>query len=321
MQFMTNNTIRSVMLERSTTRRLNLLSHAIGIYLTFLGSNLLQERIISPDKPDSFNNYTFLAFIQYLTSSLFAFVLLIAMKMPIDEKRGSSLYSYFGIALGRFSSNQLGLWSLNFVSYPTLIIARSNKLLPVVVTNYFFFNLRTRLRRLVKIFFMTLGLFMFMYFGSKKRTNNENTLIGTILLVSSLVVEGLTSSMQEFTFKKRKPHFLRMMFFCSIISLILSALLIFPPFSDQLTSSLAIFLRNPHSFFLIILTSFLNACGHCVVFSMIKEHGALSLIIVTSTRKMLSVVFSVFVYGHNINILQWTGILMVFVPMLIGDGR
>lgn len=300
------------------TRQIGLLLRATGIYVTFILSNLILEQVISPGKENTFNNYTFLAFAQYLISSLLALLLMSVMNTSSYDKP-SSIWSYIGIALGRFSSNQLGLWSLNFVSYPTLIVSRSNKLLPVVITNYVVFNVKTKPSRVFKVFLMTIGLFLFMYFDKPDHPKHENTTFGVLLLVLSLFIEGLTSSMQEFTFRRNKPHFLDMMFHCSALSLIPSMLIILPPFSDQLFNSMSIFFHRPHIFCLILFATILNALGHCIVFSMVKEHGALSLIIVTSTRKMLSVIFSVFIYGHTVNVVQWTGIVLVFVPMMISD--
>ena len=62
----------------------------------------------------------------------------------------------------------------------------------------------------------------------------------------------------------------------------------------------------------------LCACvGQCLIFNVIKEFGSLTWVTISITRKLFTILFSVFIYKHAINIAQWSGVGLVFVALIL----
>merc|ERR1712151_1453891 len=59
--------------------------------------------------------------------------------------------------------------------------------------------------------------------------------------------------------------------------------------------------------------------GSLFLFKMQERFGALQVTLVTTLRKLVSVVVSVILFGHSMNALQWASALMVFLANPISD--
>eukprot|EP00658_Telonema_sp_P-2_P021063 TRINITY_DN18365_c0_g1_i2.p2 TRINITY_DN18365_c0_g1~~TRINITY_DN18365_c0_g1_i2.p2 ORF type:complete len:110 (-),score=30.57 TRINITY_DN18365_c0_g1_i2:431-760(-) len=55
------------------------------------------------------------------------------------------------------------------------------------------------------------------------------------------------------------------------------------------------------------------AVGNFFIFSLQAEFGSLTTTLTTTLRKLISVVLSVFLFGHSIQPLQWLAIAVVFL--------
>jgi UDP-galactose transporter B1 len=57
--------------------------------------------------------------------------------------------------------------------------------------------------------------------------------------------------------------------------------------------------------------------GQLLIFAVMKQYGSLVWITVSITRKLLTVLFSVVIFKHNVNAYQWAGIAAAGVGMLL----
>jgi UDP-galactose transporter B1 len=57
--------------------------------------------------------------------------------------------------------------------------------------------------------------------------------------------------------------------------------------------------------------------GQLLIFAVMKQYGSLVWITVSITRKLLTVLFSVIIFKHNVNIYQWAGIAAAGIGMLL----
>ena len=62
------------------------------------------------------------------------------------------------------------------------------------------------------------------------------------------------------------------------------------------------------------------AVGQVLVFKVMKEFGSLAWITISITRKLFTILFSVFMFGHPIKQVQWLGIACVFLGMIVEVG-
>lgn len=182
------------------------------------------------------------------------------------------------------------------------------------------------------------------------RGGEGNASFGLMLLGINLLIDGLTNSTQDEIFSLH-PRFSgqQMMFNMNFISLCLTfPLLATPPaIPNRILQYVAHHLSLPHSFRLTLTTeSFLSAASHhnistlqstiefiidhptCLVpllqfallgglgqlfiFETISHFGSLTLVMLTVTRKLVTMLLSVFVFGHHLTTGQWSSVAVVF---------
>jgi UDP-galactose transporter B1 len=118
-------------------------------------------------------------------------------------------------------------------------------------------------------------------------------------------------------FKNYKITGTSMMMYLNFLSSILMILfLIINPYSTELSTVFQA-LHNPTLVFDILLFGICGALGQCFIFHTISRFGSLVLVTTTVTRKMFSVLLSVFVFGHAINNGQWGAVALVFGAIIL----
>jgi UDP-galactose transporter B1 len=55
--------------------------------------------------------------------------------------------------------------------------------------------------------------------------------------------------------------------------------------------------------------------GQVLIFGLMKDFGSLVWITVSITRKLFTILVSVFMFNHSVNAFQWFGIVCAFVGM------
>lgn len=69
---------------------------------------------------------------------------------------------------------------------------------------------------------------------------------------------------------------------------------------------------------LVLVSAVVSAIGQGFIYLTVTWYDPLVTSIVTTIRKFLSIVLSVFMYGHKISIIQWISTVIVFIGVLLG---
>ena len=88
-------------------------------------------------------------------------------------------------------------------------------------------------------------------------------------------------------------------------SLIMLLYLSLNPWSNELLQGLQFITTHPGVLQDILIFSFTGSLGQLFIFYTLQRFGSLSLVTVTVTRKMFSILLSVFWFGHSLNWSQW----------------
>lgn len=170
------------------------------------------------------------------------------------------------------------------------------------------------------------------------------------ILSLSLLLDGLTASTQDELFALH-PRFTgkQLMFTMSFLTLCLSLpVLLIPPswpsiaiyyLSDRLnlpellsltgvpphmqsTPSEPILVQclhflstHPSAIMPLVQYALLGGLGQLFIFETISQFGSLTLVMVTVTRKLFTMMLSVFIFGHRLTLGQWGGIAVVFAAI------
>jgi UDP-galactose transporter B1 len=149
--------------------------------------------------------------------------------------------------------------------------------------------------------------------GKKKGGGSSSSSMGVFYIVMSLVLDGVTAGFQKRlkteTAKagvKPKPYdfmFWTNLYMCLTAVVIAGGL-------GEITSGVAFCSANPEILSNIIKFALCSAVGQSFIFYTIANFDPLILSTVTTTRKIFSVLLSIFLKGHSLSSIGWTGIAM-----------
>jgi solute carrier family 35 (UDP-galactose transporter), member B1 len=100
--------------------------------------------------------------------------------------------------------------ALGHLSYPALVLAKSCKLVPVLIMNVLVYRRKFALHKYVVVGMVTAGIAIFMWFGDEKKRKshsgsaNASPLLGLAYLLLNLTLDGLTNSTQDAIFSRFK---------------------------------------------------------------------------------------------------------------------
>jgi UDP-galactose transporter B1 len=139
---------------------------------------------------------------------------------------------------------------------------------------------------------------------------------GLFLLCTNLCIDGLTNASQDQIFRQYNQLVSgqHMMFYMNAIGSVYSACyLLLHPYSDELQQALAFFNEHPAVIRDVLLFGFCGAVGQCFIFYTLQHYGSLRLVTVTVTRKLFTMLLSVFWFNHALTNGQWSGVALVFI--------
>ncbi|VDN96516.1 unnamed protein product [Rodentolepis nana] len=289
---------------------------AFGVFCSYSLYAILQETITKAKygpNNESFNFILSTLFIQCLVNAIIAKIALQVKPEPEVTKIATKDYalcalSYIG---AMFSSNT----SLHYVDYPTQVVGKSIKPIPVMLLSIIWARKRYPLRRYLFVGMITAGVILFMYKGNHSKSGASVDLgWGHILLLISLTLDGFTGGMQE-DFRSRThigPYSLMMRLnLWSLLYLWLAVIA-----KNELFAFLLFVKTYPFVLVYILLFGIVSAVGQMFIYTTIINFGSLMCSIVTTTRKFFTVLASIALFGHAISTQQVLGAALVFSGLL-----
>lgn len=210
-----------------------------------------------------------------------------------------------------------GYRALRFLDYPTVIIAKSCKLIPVLLMKVLLFKRKVPTSKYLVILLVTVGLYTFMrnqstaHHSVARTDRGSNALAGLGLVGINLALDGLINSIQDQVFYHSKITGPEMMFLMGISSSVLLGTYLSSPYVTELSETISFLSENPGLTPYILLFTLCGALGQCFVYYTLQELGSLSLVTLTMTRKMASILLNIVLFRHHLSRLQWFGVLVV----------
>jgi len=287
-----------------------LLIGAGGIYGAFLYYGSLQEdvfRFVSPVDGTSFKQAWFLQVLEALANVVIGFI---GMQLT-NPTKGIPL-RMFGIS-GAAQVSAKACTSLalaNGLSFPVATLAKSGKMAPVMAGSLLLGGATYSIREYLQVAAI-IGGTAIVSLGKKKGSGGDNSMMGVFYIVLSLILDGVTAGFQKRlkteTAKvgvKPKPYdfmFWTNLFMCLTAFVIAGAL-------GEIASGGAFLLANPEITGKIARFAVCSAVGQSFIFYTIANFDPLVLSTVTTTRKIFSVLLSIFLKGHSLSMMGWSGI-------------
>ena len=296
-----------------------LLKCAFGTLIFLLVQASLQEKIMTTKYSDSngifssFKNSQFLVFFNRMISFIFAFAYISMNNVP---KQNAPLYKYSFSSLSNILSSWCQYEALRFVSFPTQVMAKSYKSIPVMLFGWIVNRKKYKIQDYVFVFVMSLGMMIFLMGNiDHEKESSKTTLIGSILLLGYIVSDSFTSNWQKRLMEEYGTGHVTTMYNENMVACILTIV----PLMHQgnLTSGLSFMLQFKRFAFDCIVLSICSALGKHFIYKTLEEFDPLTLSIIMAMKQMLSVIFSYWKYGHEITFDSGLGLSIVFLALII----
>ena len=290
---------------------IKLLIGAGGIYGAFLYYGSLQEDVFRYTAEDGsqFKQAWLLQVLEALANVVIGFI-----GMQITGATKNIPQQAFAIS-GASQVSAKACTSLalaNGLSFPVATLAKSGKMAPVMLGSLILGGATYSLREYLQVAAI-IGGTAIVSMGKKKGGGSSSSMLGVAYIILSLVLDGVTAGFQKRlkaeTAKagvKPKPYdfmFWTNLYMCLTAIVISGAL-------NEIGSGLAYCSANPEIMEKIIKFAVCSAVGQSFIFYTIANFDPLILSTVTTTRKIFSVLLSIFLKGHSLSMTGWSGIAL-----------
>lgn len=297
-------------------RRLKFLICTGGIFITYFYYGILQEKITRGNYGnEKFTNVLSMILVQCVVNYLFAvFTSTTVMQQGEDTTR--TIY-YVGSALTYLIAMLCSTLALKWVNYPTQVIGKSAKPIPVMILSVLLGRKSYPFRKYCFVLLVVTGVALFMYKDNKAGTSNTIFGYGEMMIMISLLMDGLTAAIQErmrSESKTKSGHLMINMNKWSIIFLGPAVVV-----TGEYVSFFDFTKRHPGILWELVSFSAASAIGQFFIFLTVSDFGPLPCSIVTTTRKFFTVLGSVIFFSNVLLPRQWLATCFVFTGLFL-DG-
>ena len=299
-----------------------------GIYSCYLTWAILQEKIttieyVKGQQHSKFKYFIFLNLCQALGATLMSYFFLMIQGFGLGKPSLELLAHYLKVSVSNSLASPFGYEALKHINYPTMILGKSCKLVPVMLMNVLVSRKMFEWYKYLSVGLITVGVSGFMLFephkGNKVQVVEEvaNSFWGLALLLINLLIDGATYAWQDEIFKRYKVKSQQMMFFMNLFTSAMLLIWLMNPYNPELTHAVQFTHRHPSIIIHLVLFSFCAALGQIFIFFTLEQFGSLSLTTVTVTRKLFTILISLFYFDHQVNPAQWVCVALVFFALII----
>ncbi|OAF68332.1 UDP-galactose transporter 1, partial [Intoshia linei] len=301
-----------------------------GIFISYLLFGLEQEKITKtkygPNK-DKFVYFIPLVFIQCMTNVVFARI--VNFLFPPNEKSKNHNFSkkhqtlFSAMSLTYIGAMLASNTALKFIDYPSQVVGKSLKPICVLMMGAIFARKKYSLKKIMYILTIVCGVILFISnrFDHTMHQKSFDLNFGHILLIISLLLDGATGSLQH---KLRDSWILhgeptvaghQIMLYVNMWATIFMSIVLW--YSATLTPFLNFIVQNNFIIPTIITWAISSSIGQIFVFMAVEKIGPLYCSIITTTRKLFTILLSVLLYRNPMTNSQWFGTFLVFVGLFM----
>ena len=219
---------------------------------------------------------------------------------PNHTKSKSLLLRYIQCSSFITFAAPFGFAALSHISYPAMVLAKSCKLVPVMVMNVLLYRRAFSRHKYVVVALVTVGITMFMGFGGeggKKHSTKDqghqtlwHSIIGMLYLLINLILDGATNSTQDEIFARYKVTGQQMMFWINLLCTLLTTFISVLPLpyipvlhpskggEAELKTALAFVRNHPTIVYPLVQFALTGALGQLFIFETLQHFGSLTLV-------------------------------------------
>ncbi|KAL0372443.1 UNVERIFIED_CONTAM: UDP-galactose/UDP-glucose transporter 3 [Sesamum calycinum] len=288
-------------------RRVFLLAFCVaGIWAAYIYQGVLQETVstkrFGPDKK-RFEHLAFLNLAQNVVCLIWSFLMI---KIWSNSGNGGApWWSYWSASITNTIGPAMGIEALKYISYPAQVLAKSSKMIPVMLMGKF----------------MGLNIPEYVHIACSLESSSKtisklahpNAPIGYSLCFLNLAFDGFTNATQDsITARYPKTNAWNIMLGMNLWGTIYNMIFMFGWPGAIGYDAIRFCKQHPEAAWDIFLYCLCGAVGQNFIFLTISRFGSLTNTTITTTRKFVSIVVSSLLSGNPLSEKQWGSVVMVF---------
>jgi len=251
-----------------------------------------------------------LIFVQSLIGAILAKSVILLFRLPGNTAPPATFIPVtFSVMMAQFCSFQ----ALLYIPYPIQVLAKSCKPIPVMVMGMIVLKRSYPARKYALVFLMCLGIALFAFSSNSINTSSPTmgwAFWGYALLVISLSFDGVSGPLLERIVQQYTPTSNQVMFITNMWSALFLFLAIL--LKGELFVSMAFCRRHPEILLDLVWLGCTSGVGQHAIIFIIRNFNSLVLSIVTTTRKLFTILISILWFGHSLSWIQWLAMGLVF---------
>ncbi|XP_002017462.2 adenosine 3'-phospho 5'-phosphosulfate transporter 1 [Drosophila persimilis] len=291
-----------------------------GLMVSYLTWGVLQEKIMTQKylnfagESSKFKDSQFLVFANRLLAFMVALIYL--QWQPSPTRHRAPLYKYSFASFSNIMSAWFQYEALKFVNFPTQVLAKSCKIIPVMVMGKIMSKAKYESYEYATAVLISLGMIFFMSGSAdSNKASGVTTLTGVFLLSLYMVFDSFTANWQGSLFKSYGMTSLQMMCGVNLFSSIFTGASL--SMQGGFMDSLSFATEHPKFVFDMVVLSICSAVGQLFIYHTIDVFGPVVFTIIMTLRQAVAIMLSCFIYHHSVSALGIFGVLIVFVAIFL----
>ena len=303
---------------------INLLFCAGGLQLSYLTWAVLQERIVTrtyeehlPDGSVKLVKFTNSQFLIFVNRSLALVVASVCILFTHQPRHTAPLYKYSYSSFSNIMSSWCQYEALKFVSFPTQVLCKASKIIPVMIMGKIVSNKSYPYHEYVVAVLLSAGVSLFLLAAdpSGKRTSAATTFSGAIILLGYMAFDSFTSNWQSELFSVYKMSTIQMMFGANLFSCLFTVWSMIE--GGNFLAAVGFMMSHPEFAYHATILSLTSVTGQLFIFYTIQSFGPVVFTIIMTIRMMLSIMLSCIIYNHPLSAQAVLGVIVVFVALFL----
>jgi adenosine 3'-phospho 5'-phosphosulfate transporter B2 len=291
---------------------------AIGLVVSFCIWGLLQERILTQPYDGQYFEYSYgLVFINRIIGLIMSAALMWYFEV---EWVTSPLWEHSFPSVANMLSSWCQYEALKYVSFPTAMLAKAFKLVPVMIMGKLLLNKTYQNYEYISAGLIGVGLYLFINSSEpidlKENTfgdpeNMSGALCGVVLLGLFLCFDSFTGQWQTRMFQLNKAMSpLQMMLIMNAFSAVFSFITLVH--MEELYVVFEFLYNHQNMIVHLLFFCVASTVGQLFIFYTVKSFGAVVFSVIMSVRILVSTLLSCMVYSHPVTELGFVGMAIVF---------
>uniref|UniRef100_A0A182P071 Adenosine 3'-phospho 5'-phosphosulfate transporter 1 n=1 Tax=Anopheles epiroticus TaxID=199890 RepID=A0A182P071_9DIPT len=306
--------------KRTTAQECALLCYClVGLMGSYLTWGVLQEKIMTqeyegPEKRKShFKDSQFLVFSNRVLGFMITAVYLVAKR---QFRHRAPLYKYSFASFSNIMSAWFQYEALKFVNFPTQVLAKSCKIIPVMIMGKIISRNKYEFYEYLTAVMISVGMIFFLTGSTdESKSTAMTTLTGVLLLTFYMIFDSFTSNWQGELFKSYSMSSIQMMCGVNLFSTLFTGASL--AMQGGFYSSLVFAVDHPKFVIDCVVLSISSAIGQLFIFYTIATFGAVVFTIIMTLRQAFAILLSCLIYQHRISFLGVVGVLIVFLAIFL----